>query len=224
LRGRSISKNQLAVIDVGSNSVRMVVYPAAALAAPPLFNEKAMCGLGRGQVRGGALGAEAMQRAIDIIARFAHLAQAMGVSMIDAAATAAVREAANREEFIDRVLEETGIPVRILSGEEEARLSARGVLAANPGARGMVGDLGGGSLELIHLDPDQEDGVGQRTSLPLGTLRLITGSASDGATLDREIDDCLARVDWLDQVRRGDLDIVGGAWRRLGRLEMARTH
>jgi len=224
LRGRSISKNQLAVIDVGSNSVRMVVYPAAALAAPPLFNEKAMCGLGRGQVRGGALGAEAMQRAIDIIARFAHLAQAMGVSMIDAAATAAVREAANREEFIDRVLEETGIPVRILSGEEEARLSARGVLAANPGARGMVGDLGGGSLELIHLDPDQEDGVGQRTSLPLGTLRLITGSASDGATLDREIDDCLARVDWLDQVRRGDLYIVGGAWRSLGRLEMARTH
>ncbi len=216
-------KDQLAVIDVGSNSVRMVVYPAAALAAPPLFSEKAMCGLGRGQAPGGALGAEAMQRAIDTIARFAHLARAKGVGVIDAAATAAVRDAANREDFLARVLHETGIAVRVLSGAEEARLAARGVLAASPGAGGLVGDLGGGSLELIHLDPAQESGVGQRASLPLGTLRLIAGHKSDGATLDRQIDDSLAQVDWMGQVRNGDLYVVGGAWRSLGRLEMART-
>ena len=216
-------KEQLAVIDVGSNSVRMVVYPAAALAAPPLFNEKAMCGLGRGQAPGGALGAGAMQRATDTIARFAHLAKAMGVGVIDAAATAAIRDAANREEFLALVLHETGITVRVLAGEEEARLSARGVLAANPGARGLVGDLGGGSLELTHLDPDQENGVGERTSLALGTLRLVTTSARDGLILDRHIDDGLAQVDWMAQVRHGDLYLVGGAWRSLGRLEMART-
>ncbi len=220
---RSKLKDQLAVIDVGSNSVRMVVYPTTALAAPPVFNEKAMCGLGRGQAPGGALGAEAMQRTIDTIARFAYLAQAMDVGVIDAAATAAVRDAANRDEFLARVREETGIDVRILSGLEEARLSARGVLAANPGARGLVGDLGGGSLELVHLDPEQDGGVGQRTSLPLGTLRLFAGSERDGARLDRQIDDSLGQVDWLAQVRNGDLYIVGGAWRSLGRLEMART-
>jgi exopolyphosphatase / guanosine-5'-triphosphate,3'-diphosphate pyrophosphatase len=214
---------QLAVIDVGSNSVRMVVYPAAALTAPPLFNEKAMCGLGRGQAPGGALADEAMQRTIDTLARFAHLARAMGVTAIDAAATAAVRDADNRQAFLDRILHETGISVRVLSGVEEARLSARGVLAASPGARGLVGDLGGGSLELIQLDPEQENGVGQGTSLALGTLRLIADSAGDGAALDRRIDDALAQVDWMDQVRDGDLYIVGGAWRSLGRLEMART-
>ncbi|MBT7665505.1 MAG: hypothetical protein HN608_11330, partial [Rhodospirillaceae bacterium] len=88
-------KDRLAVIDVGSNSVRMVVYPATALAAPPLFNEKAMCGLGRGQSAGGDLSEAAMIRTINTIARFAYLARAMNVGVIDAAATAAVREAAN---------------------------------------------------------------------------------------------------------------------------------
>lgn len=215
--------DRLAVIDVGSNSVRMVVYPATALAAAPLFNEKAMCGLGRGQSPGGALADVAMQRAIDTIARFAHLAQAMGVGVVDAVATAAVREASNGDEFLARVLRETGIAVRTISGAEEARLSARGVLAASPRARGLVGDLGGGSLELIHLDPDQKSGVGQRTSLPLGTLRLAMADESDGAAIDQHIDDCLSQVDWMGEVRQGNLYIVGGAWRSLGRLEMART-
>jgi exopolyphosphatase/guanosine-5'-triphosphate,3'-diphosphate pyrophosphatase len=216
-------KDRLAVIDVGSNSVRMVVYPSTALAAPPLFNEKAMCGLGRGQAPGGVLAPEAMDRAMDTIARFVHVAAAMGVGVIDAAATAAVREASNRETFLSRIQAETGIAVRVLSGKEEARLSARGVLAASPGARGLVGDLGGGSLELSRLDPDQQDGLAQSISLPLGTLRLAANNGGDGADLDRQIDAVLADVDWLQQVRNGDLYIVGGAWRSLGRLEMARN-
>ena len=135
--------DRLAVIDVGSNSVRMVVYPATALAAPPLFNEKAMCGLGRGQGPGGSLSQEAMDKAMDTLHRFAHLARAMEVGVIDAAATAAVRDAANGREFLDRIHRETGLSVRILDGDEEARLAARGVLAASPGARGLVGELGG---------------------------------------------------------------------------------
>jgi exopolyphosphatase/guanosine-5'-triphosphate,3'-diphosphate pyrophosphatase len=214
--------DRLAVIDVGSNSVRMVVYPATALAAPPLFNEKAMCGLGRGQGPGGSLSKEAMDKAMDTLHRFAHLARAMEVGVIDAAATAAVRDAANGREFLDRIHRETGLSVRILDGDEEARLAARGVLAASPGARGLVGDLGGGSLELMHLDPDRPDGTGQGTSLGLGTLRLAAMELSGGA-LDRRIDDGLARVDWMPRVRNADLYIVGGAWRSLGRLEMART-
>ena len=216
-------KDRLAVIDVGSNSVRMVVYPATALAAPPLFNEKAMCGLGRGQSAGGDLSEAAMIRTINTIARFAYLARAMNVGVIDAAATAAVREAANGDAFLERVRRETGITVRIISGGEEARLSARGVLAASPGVRGLVGDLGGGSLELIHLDPGQPDGVGERTSLPLGTLRLAAIDPGDSADLDRHIDDILDQVGWMDHVMDGDLYIVGGAWRSLGRLEMTRN-
>jgi len=223
LHVRSIRKDRLAVIDVGSNSVRMVVFPSTALAAAPLFNEKAMCGLGRGQAPGGALSDEAMDRAADTIARFVHVAAAMGVGVIDAAATAAVRDASNRDEFLARIQADAGIDVRILSGKEEARLSARGVLAASPGARGLVGDLGGGSLELSRLDPSQQDGLAQRVSLPLGTLRLASANGGNGDILDRHIDTVLADVEWLDQIRGGDLYIVGGAWRSLGRLEMARN-
>jgi len=214
--------DRLAIIDVGSNSVRMVVYPPASLAAPPLFNEKAMCGLGRGQTPGGALSESAMVMAVNTIHRFAHLARAMKVGVIDAAATAAVREASNGEEFLERVLRETGVAVRILDGDEEARLAARGVLAASPGARGLVGDLGGGSLELVQLDPDRPDGLGPLVSLPLGALKLATKDGA-GPGLDRDIDDALAQVDWLPRVNNGDLYIVGGAWRSLGHLEMART-
>ncbi|MDP6830732.1 MAG: Ppx/GppA phosphatase family protein [Alphaproteobacteria bacterium] len=216
-------KDRLAVIDVGSNSVRMVVYPTTALAAPPLFNEKAMCGLGREQAPGGALAAGAMQQAIDTIARFAHVANAMGVGAVDAAATAAVREASNRDEFLDRVRAETGVSVRVLSGVEEARLSARGVLAASPGAHGLVCDLGGGSLDLMNLRPDRPEGLGQGVSLPLGTLRLASLAGGDSGGTDQYIDDNLAAVKWLDEIRDGDLYIVGGAWRSLGRLEMARN-
>lgn len=219
--------DRLAVIDVGSNSVRMVVYPASALAAPPLFNEKAMCGLGRGQAPGGDLSETAMVRTINTIARFAHLAKAMDVGVIDAAATAAVREAANCDAFLERVRAETGITVRVISGGEEARLSARGVLAANPGVSGLVGDLGGGSLELTHLDPSKGDGVGERISLPLGTLRLAAIDPGDSAAphqdIDRHIDQVFDQVDWMGQVLHGDLYIVGGAWRSLGRLEMSRN-
>jgi len=223
LQAGTLRKDRLAVIDVGSNSVRMVVYPTTALAAPPLFNEKAMCGLGREQAPGGALAAGAMQQAIDTIARFAHVANAMDVGVIDAATTAAVREASNGDEFLNRVRAETGISVRILSGVEEARLSAMGVLAASPGAHGLVGDLGGGSLELMHLRPDRQDGLGDGISLPLGTLRLASLAGGDGGSIDRYIDDGLAGVKWLEENRGGDLYIVGGAWRSLGRLEMARN-
>ena len=133
-----VSNGRLAVIDVGSNSVRMVVYPATALAAPPLFNEKAMCGLGRLQDPGSRLSGAAMDRALRIIHRFAYLADAMDVSLVDAVATAAIREAENGEAFIDQIKRDTGISVRILTGQEEARLVARGVLATNPRAPGLA--------------------------------------------------------------------------------------
>ena len=219
---REVSNGRLAVIDVGSNSVRMVVYPATSLAAPPLFNEKAMCGLGRFQDPGSRMSDVAMDRALRIIHRFAHLADAMDVSLINAVATAAIREAVNGKTFIDQIKRETGISVRILTGQEEARLVALGVLAANPGTRGLVADLGGGSLELIHLDPAEIDGVGQRISLPLGTLRLATRSDLEGDAFDRHIDDVLGTIKWMSEFKDGLLYIVGGAWRSLGRLEIAR--
>ena len=153
-------EGRLAVIDVGSNSIRMVVYPAVALAAPPLFNEKVICGLGRLQSSDDKMSDDAMARAINVIHRFAYLANAMEVNRIDAVATAAVREARNGKSFLNQIRKETGISISILTGQEEARLVALGVLAANPSAHGLVADLGGGSLELIHLDPAKIDGVG----------------------------------------------------------------
>jgi len=217
------SEGRLAVIDVGSNSVRMVVYPSAALAAPPLFNEKVICGLGRLQSPGDKMSDAAMDSAIRVIHRFAYLANAMEVNLIDAVATAAVREANNGKFFLNQIKQETGISIRTLTGDEEARLVALGVLAANPGAHGLVADLGGGSLELIHLDPIKIDGVGQRISLPLGTLRMAAIPGLEIVDLDGYIDEVLSTVEWLSVFNDGLLYIVGGAWRSLGRLEIARV-
>src|SRR5262249_23108699 len=139
---------RVAVVDVGSNSVRLVVYDSLGRAPIPLFNEKVLCGLGRGIAVTGALDPDGMKSALATLERFATLCRAMGVPRPRVVATAAVREASNGASFVRDVERRCKVKVRVLSGVEEARLSAEGLLAAIPGATGMMGDLGGGSLEL----------------------------------------------------------------------------
>ncbi|MBM3542174.1 MAG: Ppx/GppA family phosphatase, partial [Alphaproteobacteria bacterium] len=134
------------VIDIGSNSIRLVVYDAPARALVPLYNEKAMCGLGKGLVGRGRLAPEGASLALSTLRRFTDLARAMEVGRLDVIATAAVREAEDGAEFAKAVERRCGVKVRVLSGEEEGRLSALGVTSDVPGAAGVVGDLGGGSL------------------------------------------------------------------------------
>lgn len=209
---------RVAVIDIGSNSVRMVVYDRTIRVPVILFNEKVMCGLGRGVASTGRLPPDGVALALTTLRRFACLLRAMKVGSVDAVATAAVRDADNGVEFVAQASEACGRKVRILSGQEEARLSALGVAAGIPDACGVVGDLGGGSLELVEIDGATQ---GRRVTLPLGPLVLVDRAGGDLNVAKRLIDEALFGLDWLGAARGRALYGVGGAWRALGRIEMA---
>ncbi|MCL4674990.1 MAG: exopolyphosphatase, partial [Pararhodobacter sp.] len=163
------SLERVGVIDVGSNSVRMVVFDGAARSPAYFFNEKIMCGLGRDLAQTGALNPEGRARALAAIKRFALLSKEMHLTSLTMVATAAVREAQDGEDFKAEVEARSGLEMRIIPGTEEARLSAQGVLLGWPGARGLVCDIGGSSMELAEVG---DNTVGRRVSSPLGPFRL----------------------------------------------------
>ncbi|MFQ5772931.1 MAG: Ppx/GppA family phosphatase [Kiloniellaceae bacterium] len=214
----------LAVIDIGSNSVRLVVYRGPERGAVTLFNEKVLCGLGRGLTRGGRLNPEGVALARKNLVRFTRLARAMGARRIDMLATAAVREAADGPAFAAEVERLCGLPVTVLSGAEEGRLSALGVVAGFPGAHGVMGDLGGGSLELVEL---RHGRIGRSATLSLGPFQLMDLSGRGPDAMEREIDRRLTGADWLSEAARepeaGALYAVGGAWRNLARIRIEQT-
>lgn len=208
----------IAVVDVGSNSVRLVVFTGPDRSPTPIFNEKVLAGLGRDLAESGKLDPQGVETAVTAIRRFVVLAERMKVSTFDLVATAAVREATDGAAFIERIRRECGVSPRILSGVEEARLSALGVVSGIPDADGIMGDLGGGSLELVALD---KTALGDHATLPLGPFRLAHLSMS--AARDRA-DEALASLAWLDQGRGRSLYLVGGAWRAIARVHMAQTN
>ena len=206
-----------AVIDIGSNSIRLVVFEGAPRAPTPIFNEKVMCGLGRGMQSSGRLHPEGAVQARENLGRFMGAAAAMKVAGLSAFATAAVREAADGPDFVRLLKRKLGLDVRVLSGEDEARLSAYGVMAGFPRARGIVGDLGGGSLELVRVGAEQ---VHEMTTLPLGALRL-NEAMSEGGTVGALVKKTLGGVGWLADAAGETLYVVGGAWRSLAKVHMA---
>ena len=211
----------VAVIDIGSNSVRLVVYEGATRAPTPLFNEKVLCGLGRSIATTGRLSADGMRRALRELRRFRALAEQMEVLRIEVIATAASREAENGAEFIqqaERVLQQ---PIRVLTGTEEAELAALGVVSGIYRADGLGGDLGGGSLELI----DVRDGaITQAATLPLGGLRLMDASGGNLKKARDIVEAELAKIDWLTKGEGRDFYTIGGTWRALARLHMTQTN
>lgn len=219
-QGRLQDRRPLAVIDIGSNSVRLVVYEGVARSPTVLFNEKMMVGLGRGIVSTGRLDTEAVIRAVEELRRFRALATQAGAVTLHVIATAAVREAENGMDFVAKAEEILGVPIRVLSGKEEASYSAQGVISAFYSPDGIVGDLGGGSLELVDVSNESFD---HRTTLPLGGLRLqemAKQSLSNAAKIAREE---LRRVDFLKQAEGRSFYCVGGTWRNLARLHMIAT-
>ncbi len=223
-RGRTLStqaaERPVAVIDVGSNSVRLVVYEAARRVSTPVFNEKVLCGLGRGLDSTGRLHPGGVQMALDSLQRFAILTHAMGVDDVIAIATAAVREAEDGPEFIAAVENRCGLKVRPIPGTEEARLSALGAISAIPGADGLVGDLGGASFEVVRLKRDRFQ---QQATLPIGPIRLANRNNMDESGALKIIDDHLAELDWLKSARGKTFYAVGGAWRAMARIHMNLT-
>ncbi len=210
------SRGRIAVIDIGSNSLRLVVYDQLGRAPLALFNEKVLCGLGRGLGRSGRLSAEAVAPALDNLDRFVALARAVGATRLDIIATAAVRDASDGAHFVAEATRRCGVPINILDGGAEGRLSALGVVAGIPQADGVVGDLGGGSVELIPVDLGQ---VGEGPSLPLGPLRLAE-FADDERRLREIVDNHIASIPWLRRYRGRSFYLVGGAWRALARIHM----
>src|SRR6201996_3385140 len=145
------ARGPIAIVDIGSNSVRLVVYEAQTRVAATLQNEKSICAIGRDMVTTGRLHAEGCAAALEALSRFRMMADGLKVEHRDAVATAAARDASNGAEFIARAERAWGGPVRILAGEDEARIAAEGVVAGIPDADGLVADLGGGSLDMVSV-------------------------------------------------------------------------
>ena len=216
------ASSHVAVIDIGSNSVRLVVYDRACRAPIPRFNEKALCALGRGLEDGGRLDPAAAAAARRAILRFTRLSQAMGVGDLRIAATEALRRAADGGAFLAEVERAIGRRIEILSGEAEARLSALGVAGGFWRPDGIMADLGGGSVECAEVDA--RGAVGPCLSLPLGTLRLEAAVARDVEAAGAAVDRALAAAGWLDGAARGrSFYVVGGGWRALARIRLAET-
>lgn len=208
---------RVGVIDIGSNSIRLVVYDRLVRAPIPVFNEKVMCGLGRTLAATGMLDPDGRALAMDNLIRFTALLEGMNVDRVDILATAAVRDATDGADFVAEVARRCALDIAVISGSEEARLSALGVLAGIPEADGAMGDLGGGSLELVGLDKGR---IAEQATLPLGPFRLM--ALKGGAPkLRPRIGATLADEPWLEAYRGRPFYAVGGAWRALARVHMA---
>lgn len=208
-----------AVVDLGSNSVRLVVYDGALRNPVVLFNEKAVLRLGRGLQTTGRLNEDGVAQALTVLRRYDMIAKAMGASPMQILATAAVRDATNGPAFADdlrALLPEADL--RILSGAEEASLSADGVLCGIPNADGILADIGGGSLELVRLSAGTQ---GKLATLPLGLLRLSDRANGDLERARQIAETDLVSIAWLKDGAGRDLYLVGGAWRAVARIHMA---
>ena len=214
---RNTDSRLFGVIDIGSNSVRLVVYQGLRRTPQILFNEKVLCGLGRAVGQSGRMDDVSIDRAMATLRRFAILCEDMRLDHIETVATAAVRDAENGPEFVEAVARECGFEVRVLSGKKEARLSALGVISGLPDANGIAGDLGGGSLELIHV---ANGGVHERATLPIGPVRLLGQEGLSDDDRRRSVSRQLKSVGWLKDRSGQNLYLVGGSWRALARLYM----
>lgn len=220
-RGRLNGTGPIAVIDIGSNSVRLVVYERHARTPTMLFNEKTLAGLGRGIAVTGCMAEDSVQSALSAITRFKAVSAHIGVRETHVIATAAARDAANGPAFVAAVEEILGVPVRILNGGEEAYYSALGVIAGFWDPHGIVGDLGGGSLELVPVDKGTS---GPGETFALGGLRLAEASEGKIARAQTLAEEALATYQWPD-LGPGEriFYAVGGTWRSLARLYMERV-
>lgn len=208
--GISHTSEKRAIIDIGSNTVRLVVYNGPPRAPVVILNEKVNARLGKDLGKTGTIAEKPMRAALAALSRFAALLRLMGVDDVECVATAAARDARNGPEFLEAV-RGFGLSPRLLSGEEEARASATGVIAAFPGARGVAADLGGGSLELVEIDGNVSAGG---ITLPFGTLRLPDMRAEGAQKFAAAVQAGLKARGW-DKGQGLPLYIVGGSWRAL---------
>ena len=211
---------RVGVIDIGSNSVRLVIYDALKRVPIPIFNEKSLCGLARGLEETGHMNRTGVALAYRALSRFSHVAQALKVNEIFVLATAAVREADDGMDFVHRIQEKFGFDVQIVSGTEEAKFAALGVASSIYRPDGIIVDLGGGSLELADVKGRE---TGDCASFPIGLLRLLTQSGDDRKKKKRIIDSYLKDNPIIHALKGRTFYTVGGGFRSLARMHIAKT-
>ena len=215
-----LPSGRVAVVDIGSNSVRLVVYDAPMRLPIPMYNEKSQCGLGRGLGESGCLNPEGIKCALRSLRRFVGLANSMGVKTLDMVATAAIREAEDGPDFVKKVLVTLGHEIRVLSGEDEAKYAALGLLMGVPHADGVIGDLGGGSLDLVGL---KYGAFRKSATFALGHLRLSEVSGGDPERARELVCETLSKLSWLKKVKGRTLYAAGGSWRAIARILIDQT-
>ena len=216
-QGRLPGIEPVSIVDIGSNSIRLVIYEGLNRAPTMLFNEKVMCGLGKGIAQTGKMDEGSVARALAALHRFKALSHQARADTMYILATAAAREATNGPDFIHKAEMILGHKVRVLSGEEEAKYSALGIMSGYDYADGIAGDLGGGSLELIDIKGKV---VGRGLTTPLGGIRLSEyagGSLTKATTYARKL---VRDVDFLKAGEGRTFYAVGGTWRSLAKLHM----
>ena len=214
-----IQRRRVAVIDIGSNSIRLVVFDRLGRAPVPIFNEKVLCGLGRSLHATGRLDPEGWALAVENLRRFRRLCDGMNAVSVSVVATAAVRDAEDGPDFVIAVRDQCGLAMRVISGEEEARLAALGLMSGLPAASGVVGDLGGGSLELVDVEAGA---IRNQVTLPLGPLRLMAAGGSKGAARSA-VRAALDAVPWLETAGARPFFPIGGAWRSIAKVYMGKV-
>ena len=212
--------SSVAVIDIGSNSVRLVVYESMSRSLVSVFNEKTLCGLGREVQSTGLLAPDAVAKALTSLKRFRALCKVQKVGRVHAIATAACRDATNGPDFIAKAERICGVKIEILSGPREAKLSALGVISGIHKPDGIVGDLGGGSLELIDV---RGNSVRGGVTLPLGTLALQDLSHKSLKRAERIVRSELSELARLKAGRGRTFYAVGGTWRALARIHIIQS-
>jgi exopolyphosphatase / guanosine-5'-triphosphate,3'-diphosphate pyrophosphatase len=219
-QGRLPGIAPVSVVDIGSNSVRLVIYEGLSRAPATLFNEKVLCGLGKGLAATGRMDPVAVDRALAALKRFRALSDQARATDIYPLATAAAREASNGSKFIRDAEEILGRKIQVLTGEEEALYSAYGVISGFHDPDGIAGDLGGGSLELIDISGER---LGRGITLPLGGLRL--SEASDQSLQKARViaREQVAKAAFLKDGEGRTFYAVGGTWRNIAKLHMEIT-
>ncbi len=206
-----------AVIDIGSNSIRLVIFDVTDGYPHPLYNERVFCALGSGVGADGSLPKDSIEMALSAIERLVHVARISGAKRLEAFATSAVRDAVNGDLLLSAIRERTQCPVAVLAGEDEARLAAEAVVLGLHLRNGIVADLGGGSLELARIGKGK---IRDMASLPLGTIRLMAKTRNHNEHMAREVSEQLGSLSRFFKSGNPTLILVGGAWRALARLIM----
>ncbi len=208
------------LLDMGSNSLRLVIYEPRFPWPRVYLDEKTMAALGHGLAETGRLDPRNQSIALESLKRFSALVRSTKVARVDAVATAAVRDASNGPEFVEQAQAVFGHPIKVAPGPQEALWGIKGVIAGAPEAQGIFADMGGGSLQVGLVDP-RKDGL--RQSFPMGALRLLEQCKGDSAKAHALIQRALERLSWLEQGKGKSLYLVGGAWRALALTHMRDT-